>query len=151
VSLIGRIFVIFFAVMLATLAAGIAIAIGLLGPEWQGFNGDVTQRAGFWVLVLFTSSFTGAVGLLPLLIFIVLAEAFAWRSIFIHAAAGAAILLLGYYGSGMGNRYEESIDREPPPVSRETQLAAAAGAVFGLTYWLIAGRKSGAWRKRAAA
>ena len=149
-ALIGRIIVIFFAVMLATLAAGIAIAIGLLGPDWHGFTGDFAERTGFWVLVFFTSSFTGAVGLLPLFVFIVLAEALALRSVLIYAAAGAGILLLGYYGAGFGNRFEESIDREPPPVSREAELAAAAGAVFGLTYWAIAGRKSGAWRRRNA-
>ena len=33
--LIGRIFVIFFAFLFASLAAGITIAFGLLGSEWQ--------------------------------------------------------------------------------------------------------------------
>jgi hypothetical protein len=147
-ALLGRIFVIFFAVMLATLAAGIAIAIGLLGPDWYGFSGDFAERTGFWLLVFFASSFTGAVALLPLLIFIVLAESLNLRSALIHAAAGAAILLLGYYGAGFSSRFEDPLERAPPPISRETELAAAAGAVFGLTYWAIAGRRSGAWRGR---
>jgi hypothetical protein len=28
------------------------------------------------------------------------------------------------------------------------EIAAAAGAVFGLVYWAIAGRKAGRWRER---
>ena len=146
-AFLGRIIVIIFAVMLASLAAGIAMAIGMLGPEWHGFTGDFSERTGFWLLVAFGASFTGAVGLLPLVIMIALAEAFKIRSLLAHAAAGAAMLVLGLYASGLSNSYEESIDRPPPPVSRETEFAAAAGIVFGLTYWAIAGRKAGRWRE----
>jgi hypothetical protein len=35
-------------------------------------------------------------------------------------------------------------------MSREIEIAAAAGAVFGLVYWAIAGRKAGRWRERMA-
>ena len=66
----------------------------------------------------------------------------------IHAAAGAAILLLGYYSAGFSRSYEESIDHPPPPISREAEIAAAVGVVFGFTYWLIAGRNAGRWRGR---
>jgi hypothetical protein len=86
---------------------------------------------------------------LPILIAVVLAEAYSIRSLLIHAAAGAAILLLGYYSAGFTWTYEESIDHPPPPISRAAEIAAAAGAVFGLTYWAIAGRKAGRWRERA--
>ena len=61
------------------------------------------------------------------------------RSLLIHAAAGAAMMLLGYYGAGFASRYEESIDHPPPPISREAEIAAAAGVVFGLTYWADCG------------
>jgi hypothetical protein len=63
-----------------------------------------------------------------------------------YALAGAAMLAFGYYSTGYSDRYEESIDHPPPPISRDLELAAAAGAVFGLTYWAIAGRKAGRWR-----
>ncbi len=135
--------------MLASLAAGIAIAMGILGPDWYVFSGDVVERISFVVLVFFGASFTGAVGLLPMLILIAIAESFKIRSLLVHALAGAVMMLLGYYGSGLSNkRYEESIDRPPPPISRATEIAAAAGVVFGLTYWAIAGRRAGAWRER---
>ena len=147
-AFIGRIIVIIFAVMVASLTAGMAIAMGLLGPEWHGFTGDVGERTGFWLVTAFGASFTGAVGLLPLLILIAIAETFKIRSLLVHAAAGAAMMVLALYGSGLSNSYEESIDRPPPPISRGAEIAAAAGAVFGLTYWAIAGRKAGRWRER---
>ena len=149
-SLLGRIIVIVFAVMVASMAAGIAIAMGVLGPQWHGFSGDIGERVGFWMLAFAATSFTGAVGLLPLAIMIAIAESFKIRSLLVHAAAGAAMLVIGYYGSGLSKPYEESIDRPPPPVAREVEIAAAAGVVFGLVYWAIAGRKAGRWRERGA-
>jgi len=147
VRTLGRIIVIVFAVMLASMAAGIAIAMGVLGPQWHGFSGEIGERVGFWMLAFAATSFTGAVGLLPLVIMIAIAESFKIRSLLVHAAAGAAMLVIGYYGSGLSKPYEESIDRPPPPVAREVEIAAAAGVVFGLVYWVIAGRKAGRWRE----
>jgi hypothetical protein len=146
-SLLGRLFVITFAIFVAMLAAGIAIAIGLLGPQWQGFSGDIGERVGFWMLVFFGASFTGAVGFLPVVTLIALAEAFKIRSLIANTAAGALLLVLGAYSSGINRSGEESIDR-PPPVSRPLEIAAAGGAVFGLVYWLLAGRNAGRWRER---
>jgi hypothetical protein len=147
-ALLGRIIVIVFAVIVASIATGMAIAMGVLGPMWHGFTGDVGERVGFWMVTVVGASFTGAVGLLPLAILIALAEAFKIRSLLANALAGVAMLLLAYYGSGFYHPYEESIDSAPPPVSRAAQLAAASGAVFGFVYWAIAGRNAGRWRER---
>lgn len=144
-ALIGRIFVILFAVMLACLAAGIAIAIGLLGPDWPAMQGDPVARGGFWVVAVFGSGLAGTAGILPLFLLVVLAESFRLRSVLLYAVAGVVIMLLGYYGSGLG--VEESID-QAGPISPGAELAAAAGAVFGLVYWAIAGRKAGKWAQR---
>ncbi|MBI1204614.1 MAG: hypothetical protein GC182_19095 [Rhodopseudomonas sp.] len=148
-ALLGRLIVIVFAVMVASLATGVAIAIGVLGPQWHSMSGDVGERVVFWGTAFIGATATGAIGLLPLAILIALAESFKIRSLVINAAAGAAMLLLGYYGSGLAPpSYEESIDHPPPPVSREAEIVAASGAVFGLVYWLIAGRNAGRWRER---
>ena len=147
-ALLGRIIVIVFAVMLASMAAGMAIAIGLLGPQWHGVSGDVGERVVFWGTSFIGATATGAAGMLPLLILIAIAESFKIRSLLVHAAAGAALLLLAFYGSGFSQPYEESIDHPPPPISRGVEIAAAAGVVFGLVYWMIAGRKAGRWRER---
>lgn len=148
-SLLGRLFVVAFAVFVAMLAAGMAIAIGLLGPNWHGFTGDIGERVGFWVLVFFGTSFTGAVGFLPVVMLIALAEYFKIRSLIVYAAVGALLLVLGMVG-GVNVSGEESIDRPPPVVSRPMEIAAASGAVFGLVYWLLAGRNAGRWRERRA-
>ncbi len=147
-ALLGRIIVILFALFLATIAGGIAAAVALFGAELHMVGADPVEHAFFWGTAAFASGVTVLVGFLPILIAVVLSEAFSIRSLAIQAAAGAAILLLGYYSAGLGGTYEESIDHPPPPISREAEIAAAVGVVFGFTYWLIAGRNAGRWRGR---
>jgi len=148
VAFLGRIIAIVFALFMATAAAGIAAAIALLGMEMHMLGPDPAEHVFFWGTAAFASGITVLVGFLPILIAVVLAEAFSIRSLVIQAAAGAAILLLGYYGAGFGESYEESIDSPPPPISRQAEIVAAVGVVFGFTYWLLAGRNAGRWRGR---
>ena len=145
-AFLGRLIVIFFALFLATLAGGIAAAIALLGVELHAIGPDPIGHVFFWGTAALASGVTVMVGFLPILIAVVLAEAYSIRSLLIHAAAGAAILLLGYYSAGFTWTYEESIDHAPPLISRATEIAAAVGVMFGFTYWLIAGRNAGRWR-----
>ncbi len=148
-SLIGRLIVIVFALIVASLAAGAAIAFGVIGPGWHPYDGGFGEGIGFTIAVFFASSFTGAVGLLPAAILIALAEAFKVRSLLAHLAVGAVLLAAGYYASGLAPpSYEELIDRPPPPISRAAEIVAAGGAVFGFAYWAIAGRNAGRWRER---
>jgi hypothetical protein len=148
VAFLGRIIAIVFALFMATAAAGIAAAIALLGMEMHMLGPDPAEHVFFWGTAAFASGITVLVGFLPILIAVVLAEAFSIRSLVIQAAAGAAILLLGYYGAGFAESYEESIDSPPPPISRQAEIVAAVGVVFGFTYWLLAGRNAGRWRGR---
>jgi len=147
-ALLGRVFVIAFSLFMATLAAGIATAIALLGFELHMLGPTPIDHAFFWGTAAVASGVTVALGFLPILIAVIIAEAFSIRSLLIHVVAGAAILLLGYYGAGFTWTYEESIDYPPPPISREAEIAAAVGMVFGFTYWLFAGRNAGRWRER---
>jgi hypothetical protein len=146
-ALLGRIIVIIFALFMATAAGGIAAAVALLGVEFHMLGPDPVNHVFFWGTAAVASGLTLVIGFLPILIAVVLAEAYSIRSLLIHTLAGAAILLLGYYSAGFGWSYEESIDRPPPPISREAEIAAAVGVVFGFTYWLFAGRNAGRWRK----
>jgi hypothetical protein len=141
-AFLGRIFVIFFAFMAAAIAAGMTIAVGVLGHDWPALQGDPVARGWFWGVTVVGSSFAGAMSVLPLFLVIVLAESFRLRSVLFYALAGVVIALLGYYGAGFG--VEESID-QAGPISPGAELAAAAGAVFGLVYWLVAGRNAGKW------
>jgi hypothetical protein len=148
-SLLGRILVILFALWLATIVAGMVWSVGLLGAQWHDASGDPTERLVFWGAAFIASGMTATLLFLPMLIAVVIAEFFSVRSLLIYALGGAALMLLAYQGAGFG-RGEESIDRSPPPLSREMEIAGASGLAFGLTYWLIAGRRAGRWRERRA-
>ena len=147
--LLGRIVVILFALWLATMAAGIVWSVGLVGAQWPAMSGDPVERVVFWGAAFIASGITASLLFLPMLIAVALAEAFAIRSLLINVAGAVALVLLAYQGAGYGRSGEESIDRAPPMVSHEFEIAAAAGITFGLVYWLIAGRKAGRWRERA--
>jgi hypothetical protein len=133
---------------MATAMAGIAAAVALLGVEMHVLGPDPVEHFFFWGTAAVASFATIVIGFLPILIAVVVAEAYAVRSLLIYAFAGAAIFLLGYYSAGFTSAYEESIDYPPPPISRQAEIAAAVGVVFGFTYWLIAGRNSRRWRGR---
>jgi hypothetical protein len=144
-SLIGRIFVILFALLLSSVAASIVTAIAFLVFASQQLTSGPIEHIFFWGLATFGAGIAVFTSFVPTLIAVVLAEALRIRSALIYALAGAALMLAGYYGAGFGWSYEESIDRPPPPISRAAEIAVAVGAVFGLTYWTIAGRRAGAW------
>jgi hypothetical protein len=146
--LIGRLFVILFALVLSALAAGIITAIAFLVFAAQLLTTNPVEHIFFWSLATFGAGVTFFSSFVPLLIGIVLAEALRIRSALIYALAGAALMLLGYVNAGFGWSQEESIDYAPPPISRAAEIAAAAGVVFGLTYWAIAGRRAGMWMGR---
>jgi hypothetical protein len=146
-AFVGRIIVIIFALFMAALAAGIATAIALLGIELHMLGPEPLDHAFFWGTAAIASGVTVVFGFLPILIVVILGEAFSIRSLLIHVVAGAAILLLGYLGAGFSWSYEESIDHPPPPISREAEIVAAVGMMFGFTYWLFAGRNAGRWRE----
>ncbi len=141
---IGRVFVIFFAFLIACMAAGLTIAFGFFGQEWALMQSDPVARGTFWIATVVGTSFAGVKGFLPLLLVIILSEAFKLRSFIFYALAGIGIALTAYYGWGFANPYEESIDA-PGPISHGLQQVVAAGVVFGLAYWLVAGRKAGKW------
>jgi hypothetical protein len=141
---IGRLFVIFFAFLVACMAAGLTVALGLLAGQWDLLHNDPTAQAIFWITSVIGTSFAGMASFLPLLLLVILAEAFRWRSALFYALAGIVIAFSAYYNWGFWNPYEESIDR-PGPVLRGVEIVIAAGIVFGLAYWAVAGRRAGAW------
>jgi hypothetical protein len=148
-TFIGRLFVILFALLLAAAATAIVATFALLMFAFQQLSTDPFEQAMFWALALFTSGAAALTGFLPTLIAVALAEAFRIRSALIYALTGGAIMLFGYYGAGFASSADESIDHPPPPISREAEIAVACGVVFGLIYWTIAGRRAGAWRRKA--
>src|SRR3954467_8889073 len=103
--LVGRLFVIFAAFVVACMAAGITIAFGLLS-DWHLVPGDPFAQGTFWLTSFIGTGLTGFAGFMPLLLVVILAEAFRLRSAIFYALAGIAIALAAYYGWGFGNPYE---------------------------------------------
>jgi hypothetical protein len=126
-------------------AAGIAAAFAIVMFTLETVPADPADQAVFWSLAVFASGLAALGAFLPTLIAVALAEALAIRSALVYALTGAVIMLIGYYSAGFASAFSESIDAPPPLISREAEIAAAVGVVFGLTYWAIAGRRAGAW------
>jgi len=146
--LFGRIIVILLALILAIMAAGITLAIGIITPDWAGIDSDPVERLSFFIVSFFATSFVGAVAILPAVLLIVISEAARLRSFLFYGIGGALVGLASYYGSDISVRLENTTD--VPPVANALQLAAAAGIIGGLVYWLIAGRNAGRWREPKA-
>src|SRR5688572_16818344 len=126
-ALFGRILVMLFALFVAILAAGVTIAFGMFLPEWGAMETDPVDRAMFFVVAFFATSFAGIVAWAPALLAMVVAEALNLRSFLYYGVAGAVIGLLGYFGSNIGMRLEETT--EMTPVGHSLELVAAAGIV----------------------
>lgn len=145
-SLFGRVIVIIFGFFIATIVAGVTLAIGIVLPEWVSMESDPVERVIFFFAAFFATSFVGAVSILPAALLIVISEAARMRSFIYYAVAGALVALASYFGVDMSVQLENTTD--VPPVANALQLAAAAGILGGLAYWLIAGRNAGRWRER---
>ena len=143
--LFGRIIVIFFGLVVAIMIAGVTLVIGIIAPDWSGVDSDPVERVMFFIASFFATSLVGAVAILPALIVIMFAEIARMRSFLYYGVGGALIGLASYFGSDISVRLENTTD--VAPVNNALQLAAAAGIIGGLAYWLIAGRNAGRWRK----
>jgi hypothetical protein len=141
----GRIIVIIFALLLAIVAAGITLAVGIVAPDWTGADADPVERLSFFVVSFFATSLVGTVAFLPAILAIVIGEAARLRNFLYYGVGGAVVGLASYYGTDISVRLENTTD--VAPVSNTLQLAAAAGIIGGLIYWLIAGRNAGRWRE----
>jgi hypothetical protein len=148
-SLVARLFVIFFSLILAIVAAGFALAIGVMVPDVVTVTTDPVEHFTFFAVQFFATGFVGFVAFVPALVLIAIAETFDIRSIFYYTLAGAAIGLFAYYGSNISVALENTTDL--PPVSFGLQLVAAAGIIGGFVYWLFAGRNAGRWKNPLAA
>jgi len=145
-SLLGRILVIIFGLLIAIIVAGITLAIGIVAPDWAGADSDPFERVMFFAVSFFVTSFVGAVAILPAAIVIAISEVARMRSFIYYGVGGALVALASYYGSDISVQLENTTD--VTPVASALQLAAAAGILGGLAYWLIAGRNAGRWRER---
>ena len=143
--MLGRILVIFFSLIVAMMIAGIVLAVGILVPDRSWLDADPVERVMFFTVSFFATSYIGASAFVPALLLIVVAEVMRLRNLLYYAAAGAVVGLTSFFGSNVELRLENTTD--VTPVFHPLQLAAAAGIIGGLAYWLLAGRNAGRWRE----
>lgn len=132
-------------IFLALMAACIAIPVagGVIGMVTTFGNQILTFRdflIGAQYAIYLTSLFGS-----PFLLWVIAAECFRIRSAFFYWLAGFAIFLLQatwlYWFSTITPTYEFS------QIVFMVVFMVINGVVFGLTYWAIAGRHAGQWRR----
>jgi hypothetical protein len=100
------------------------------------------QSAALWWISGVAAIIIFSVGFLPACLVIALAEGLALRSAVIYGVIGAALALAMAYGLDFAG-YPAAPDGD---LARNREVFAAAGIAGGLVYWMIAGRRAGAWK-----
>jgi hypothetical protein len=144
--LLARLFVILFACVIASLAAGVVITLAVLLPQWGALDFDPIDGDVFRVVVGFGTIFVSVFAFLPALAMIAIAEAAGIRSLLYYACSGALIAAFLYYDFRGWDVLALPLEDS---ARRELEIIAAAGIVAGLVYWAIAGRSAGL-RQRAS-
>lgn len=143
-ALIGRLFVIFFAFLVACLVAGMIVVGAVLYPEFSDLgNGPIDQNAVNIVLG-FGFIFISGFALLPAIIVVLITEAFHVRGLLTYAVGGALVGAACYLGL---IPFDPDTLHFDGIVRRHLEIMTGAGIVAGLVYWMIAGRNAGAWRE----
>jgi len=143
-ALIGRLFVIAFAFLLACFVAGIIVVGAMLYPEISNFPDAPIDQSAVNIVLGFGFIFISGFALLPALIVMLITEAFSIRSVLAYAVGGAIVGAACYLGL---IPFDPNTMQFDGIVRRHMEIMTGAGIVAGLVYWLIAGRSAGAWRE----
>ncbi len=99
-----RIMMMFAGYTAACIAASLVLTIGTLTPEWNdvmnsfGVPSPAVQSAALWTVVALGTVVIFAVGFLPTLLVMIIAEGLALRSAVIYGVIGGLLALAGAYG-----------------------------------------------------
>src|SRR6195952_3895867 len=143
-ALIGRLFVVFFAFLLACFAAGAIVVIAVLYPEFSDLGQGEIDQSAINIVLGFGFIFISGFALLPALIVVLITEAFYIRSILAYAVGGALVGAACYLGL---IPFDPATMKFDGIIRRHLEILTGAGIVAGLVYWMIAGRNAGAWRE----
>jgi hypothetical protein len=143
-SLIGRIFVVFFAFLAACFVAGMIVVMAVLYPEFSDLGSGTIDQDAINVVLGFGFIFLSGFALLPALIVVLITEAFYVRRVLAYAVGGAVVGMACYLGLVPFDPQTMQFDGI---VRRHLEIMTGAGIVAGLVYWMIAGRTAGAWRQ----
>jgi hypothetical protein len=144
--IVGRLLLRFLLVPLGACIAITVAVVFVLIAQWNRFSALIDARSGDdFIVVLFAGSwiaFVSAIStaamLLPALLGVLIAEAFAIRSWIYHAANGGLSSWIG-----VTSLVEL---RAPYDFYDDRLIAIAAGIAAGFAYWAVAGWTSGFWK-----
>jgi hypothetical protein len=143
-ALIGRLFVVFFAFLLACFAAGAIVVIAVLYPEFSDLGQGEIDQSAINVVLGFGFIFISGFALLPALIVVLITETFSIRGVLTYAVGGGIVGAACYLGLTPFDTQTMQFDGI---VRRHLEIMTGAGIVAGLVYWMVAGRNAGAWRE----
>ncbi len=150
-TLIGRLFVIGFALFIAILAGSLFIGFGLASgmlPEFAAADGGsllgdpalerTVIAAASAVLGLLASFELAGVAALPVTITIAVSELMRWQSMTVHLVLGGLCALFVMFSIVV-------LPTGGVPADGTIIVSLAAGFITAFFYWLIAGRNAGEW------
>jgi hypothetical protein len=143
-ALIGRLFVILFGFLAASLVAGMIVVGAVLFPEFSDLSDGPIDPSALNIVLGFGFIFVSGFALLPALIVVAITEAFYIRGALTYAVGGALVGLACYLGLIQFDTATLSFNGI---VRRHLEIMTGAGIVAGFVYWMIAGRNAGAWRQ----
>lgn len=150
-TLIGRLFVIGFALFVAILAGSLFIGFGLASgmlPEFAAADGGsflgnpglertVIAAASAVLGIMASFEFAGFAAL-PVTIAIAVSELMRWQSMTVHLVLGGLCALFVMFSV-------LSLPSGAIPANGTVIVSLAAGFITAFFYWLIAGRNAGEW------
>jgi hypothetical protein len=142
-SLIIRLFVIFFGFLAACVAAGMIVVGAVLFPELSDIGNGLVDWDALNLVLGFGFIFVSGFALVPAMIVAAITEAFYIRGAPTYAIGGGLVGLACYLGLVP---FDTETMRFEGIVRRHLEIMTGAGIVAGLVYWMIAGRNAGAWR-----
>ena len=142
-ALIGRLFVILFGFLGASLVAGAIVVGTVLFPEISDLATGPIDPSALNIVLGFGFIFLSGFALLPAMIVVAITEAFYIRGALTYALGGGLVGLACYLGL---IPFDPATLRFDGIVRRHLEIMTGAGIVGGLIYWMIAGRNAGVWR-----
>ncbi len=142
-ALIGRLFVILFAFLVACFVAGMIVVGAIMFPEFSDLGAGPVDPGVLNVILGFGFIFVSGFALVPAMVVVAITEAFYIRGALTYAVGGGLVGLACYLGLVP---FDAEQLRFEGIVRRHLEIMTGAGIAAGVVYWMIAGRNAGAWR-----
>src|ERR1700748_252371 len=143
-ALIGRLFIILFAILAACFVAGMIVVGAIMFPEFSDLGAGPVDPGVLNIMLGFGFIFVSGFALVPAMVVAAITEAFYIRGALTYAVGGGLVGLACYLGL---IPFDTETMRFEAIVRRHLEIMTAAGIVAGMLYWMIAGHNAGAWRQ----